>query len=123
MLTARNVGSVVTGGVGSDLFAANGAAFTRAAALVLTDFLTGIDKVQLSLDNPLAANGYSETKVAGDLGAALQAAQLSGTAYTFVAGTNDGFLLHNEGNGAFTGVRLAGAEQLADFAVGDIQTG
>ena len=96
---------------------------------VVTDFVTGVDKIDLSvLSGAPAAALYARGTIATDnvADAVTKASQLMAGGdkqFIFVAGDNDGFLLWSTDGDLTTAecvIRLTGANAYSDFARGDL---
>ena len=121
---------VMTGGLGSDTFVQTAATTgsTTATADVITDFVSGTDKIEGSTAgtaanfNAVLANGQaggptvtSATGAAGFAGGA--------NTYTFVAGSTDGYLVETDGAGAIGVTTLTGNNSITSLKSTDIIAG
>lgn len=119
----------LAGGTESDVFRFNFGDTTISSSTIdiVTDFVTGVDKLDLDfVPGGLAANAYSEaaigTNVFADAYGQAQSMLTGGTSVVFVAGATDGWLFWDANNDALIdqAILLKGLASPAAFGLMDI---
>lgn len=119
----------LTGGTEADtfLFALFDSPLSSSTADTITDFVTGVDKIDLPmLAGPIAASAYSEGTIAtstyADALNAANALKTAGTQVVFIAGTAGGWLFYDtNGDGSLDqSIILTGLNTLGGLGSGDL---
>lgn len=129
----------LSGGLGNDTFVGtdiNNTGTTTATADVITDFVTGSDKIELNVagtnSNFTAIDATGSPASVGTVTSATGAESFSQTynggniatgTYEFIAGQTDGYLIDNSAGGGDAVTVLKGANNIADLKFSDIIAG
>ncbi len=129
VLTGGQGRDTLSGGLDADrfVFGVSDSAISSSGADIISDFVTGVDKIDLSvLSGPPAAGAYAEAAIAtntyADALAAANGLASAGSGFVFIAASSNGWLFYDaNGDGSLDqAIVLTGVNTLAGLDASDL---